>query len=132
MSSNKYLSNLLQFNCKMQRVKLKQQSALSALSQRGTTALSCMFCTSSTRRPRISGVCEVHMNFPQAQMCCGPRVRKSDYPLCHFATSDVVKHRQGLWKLWGRDENFTTALSVIHCVFTGNVFTALSRRILRE
>lgn len=44
---------------------------------------------------------------------------KWDYLACHFAMSDTVKRRrrQGLWKLWGRDENFKTVMSVIHCDF---------------
>lgn len=50
--------------------------------------------------------------------------RKWDYQLCHFATSDVAKHRQGLSRLWGRDENFTTVMLVIHCGFTGKLYAA--------
>lgn len=51
---------------------------------------------------------------------------KWDYLLCHFATSDTIKHHQGLSKLWGRDENFTTDMAVIHCAFTGRLCMALS------
>lgn len=51
---------------------------------------------------------------------------KWNYLVCHFALSDMVKHRQGLSKLWGCDENFTTVMSVIHCIFKGKVYTALN------
>lgn len=36
----------------------------------------------------------------------------------------MAKHRQGLSRLWGRDENFTTVMLVIHCGFTGKLYAA--------
>ena len=57
--------------------------------------------------------------------------RKWDYLVCHFATSHMAKYRQGLLKLWGRDENFTTVMSVIHCDFTGKLYPALHLSYLK-
>lgn len=90
---------------------------LAAVSQREKLGLRCIYQLNQ-KALHIQCLWSAH-EFSTSANVLRPVCHKWDYPVCHFATSDIVKHRQGLSKLWGHDENFTTVMSVIHCVFTG-------------
>lgn len=79
-----------------------------------------------------SSVYEMHIHFLETQICSSPCVVSEIIWCVSFALSDVVKHRQGLSKLWSRDENLSAVMSVTHCVFTGEVYKAFSLCIPRD
>lgn len=86
--------------------------------------LSCTYQLS--QKPLLIQCLQSEHEFSTSVNMLRPVCWKWDYLLCHFATSDTIKHHQGLSKLWGRDESFTTDMAVIQCAFTGRLCMALS------
>lgn len=70
--------------------------------------------TSSTRKPCTPSLCETNLNFPGA-----PKRSEVDVSLVRWRDASLRHEWNGktpqrtLWKLLGRDENFTTVMSVI-------------------